>query len=432
MKVYEIAVIGGGASGLMAAVSAAEESRRGSKINGVILLEGNQKLGKKLLATGNGRCNLTNMSLSPDWYFGDRDFIAPLLEKYNTGVIRHIFQDMGLLTRPDEAGRVYPMNAQAAAVLEVLRGRGESLGVEFRLGFPVVSVRKSNGLFSLVSETGEEIQARKCILASGGMASPKHSCGQMGYEICRSLGHRVTPLYPALVQMTSQEKFLRELSGIRSRVRIALLGDKEVLAQEEGELLFGNRSLSGICVFQLSLLASQFFAQGSLRGKKYRSLSVLVDFLPDLPEKKLLRFLGKMREENPDLALAEFLTGVVNMKLGREIIKALGYSLSRPLVSLQNQDLQQIAGSLKHKKIEISGVKGFEEAQITAGGVPLKELWLDRMESKIVPGLYLCGELLNVHGACGGYNLHFAWLSGRTAGLSAARKDEKNDQDNRH
>lgn len=423
MKPFEIAIVGGGASGLMAAVSAAEELKLRKKSGTVVILEGNKKLGKKLLVTGNGRCNLTNMTLSPECYCGDRDFLAPLLASCTASDVRNLFQRMGLLTKPDEEGRVYPLNLQAAAVLEVLKNRAEDLGVDCRVEFTVASVTRKDKGFVIKSEIGEELQAKKCILASGGMASPKHLASQKGYEICKSLGHSVTALYPALVQITSKDKFLKNLAGVRARADISLRADGKLQRKEKGELLFADKALSGICIFQLSLLASEFFYTGMLNGKKYRKLTVGVDFLPDYREEEILSFLTDLKRREPKQRTGEFLNGVVNMKLGREIVRACGLNFEQPVSSLHDRMLAEIARRLKNTEIDVSGVRGFEDAQITAGGIPMKEIWPERMESKKVPGLYLCGELLNIHGKCGGYNLHFAWLSGKIAGQSAARKE---------
>lgn len=420
MKLYDIAVVGGGASGLMAAVSAAQEASSQKRDCRIVILEGNKKLGKKLLATGNGRCNLTNEALSPERYHGDRAFLPSLLQEYSTDSIRGFFKEIGLLTRADDAGRVYPLNLQAAAVLEVLKNRAEDLGVECRLEFSVFSVLKPGSAFILKSESGEEIRAKSCILACGGMASPKHSCGQEGYAVCRSLGHSVTPLYPALVQLTSKDKFLRNLPGIRCRARVALYGDRAKLAEEAGEVLFADRSLSGICVFQLSLIAAEYFSLGSVGGRDYESMSVAVDFLPEMEEKAVLEFLKSLKENAPNLTAGEFLSGVVNMKVGREIMQACGIQMLDAASSFSEAKLAKICGRLKNTRIAVDGVKGFEDAQITAGGVPLREVQPGTMESRKVRGLYLCGEILNIHGECGGYNLHFAWASGRAAGRAAA------------
>lgn len=414
---YDIAIIGGGASGLMAAVSAAGEYAFQKRVGTIVILEGNSKLGKKLLATGNGRCNLSNSDLDIKHYHGDAPLAAGLFQTFGTDAVKKEFASMGLMTWEDAEGRVYPYNRQAAAVVKILENRAEELGVSLELGFNAFSVIKSGSIFVIKSADGREIKAKKCIIATGGLASPKHSCGSDGYKVAKSLGHAVVPTHPCLVQLTSRDKFIKNLAGVRARSKVKLLGGSEIIAEEEGELLFADKAISGICVFQLSVYASEYFFTGGIYGKNYAGLSIEVDFAPEYTEEALFEFLKKHRNNKGNAG--DFLCGVLNMKIGREIMRACKVDFLSS--ALSDGDLESIVKKIKSTCISVDGIKGYEDAQITAGGIPLSEIDSRTFESRKVKGLYMCGEILNLHGDCGGYNLHFAWASGISAGRAAAQ-----------
>ena len=248
MEQWNIAVIGAGASGLMAAYQAAKALGPGS----VLLLEGNPKPGKKLLATGNGRCNLTNLHIAPQHYHGDVEAAAPLLARYPAQRVMDAFGGMGLLCRADGEGRVYPNNLQAAAVLQTLWDACREAGVTERWAFPCKGITPQQGGFLLHGPEGQRLFARQCILACGGKASPKHSCPGGGYALAEALGLPVTGLRPSLAPLKSPAKALRSLKGMRCKARAALYCQGEAVYAESGEVLFGDGTLSGICIFNLS------------------------------------------------------------------------------------------------------------------------------------------------------------------------------------
>jgi len=414
MKRANIVILGGGAAGLMAACTAAQNKNAGP----IVVVEGNPKLGRKLLATGNGRCNLTNMHVSPAHYHGDVRAVEPLLSKYTPEKIRAVFRTLGLITREDSEGRVYPHNLQAAAVLSILRDYAAEHGVRFLLERTAVSVQKMKKGFRITLSDGEEIEAAKCILACGGAASPKHSCSD-GYTLAKTLGHTVTPLYPVLTQLVCQEK-LKPVSGARCAAEATLLSDGQPVCSETGEVQFTDNSLSGICIFGLSIPAGEFFSTGKIQGKPYKTLSVRLDLLPDLSFRELADYLLEIRANFPDRPAGDFLTGLLNMKVGYWLIQRAGMDPCLPVKRIPQGQIQKLAALIKGWTLEITGTKGWNDAQVTAGGVPLSEIRNDTMESKKAPGLYLTGEMLNIHGDCGGYNLHFAWSTGCAAGADAA------------
>ena len=424
METKDIIIIGGGAAGLMASCAAAHVlKKRGS----VLVLEGNAKLGRKLLATGNGRCNLTNLNVSPAHYHGDVTAIQDLLHEYTPEAICAVFREMGLVTKSDSEGRVYPQNQQAAAVLSALRWDAEKYGVSFSEEHTVSKIEKVKNGFTLICTDGTQLFTKQCILTCGGAASPRHSCGE-GYTLAKQLGHTVTKLYPSLTQLTVRAKQWKTLSGTRAPANAVLLADGKPVYEESGEVQFTDTGISGICVFGLSIYAGEFFALGTIRNKKYTSFAVQLDLLPDMAYQDVLDYLLEMTKLYPARAAGDLLSGLLNMRLGYMLVGVAGIAQSEPAVKLKAPQLKKLASLLKGWRLDITGTKDFSAAQVTAGGVPLTELDPHTMASKKAPGLYLAGEMLNIHGDCGGYNLHFAWASGITAGKSAAYrclKEEK-------
>lgn len=399
MKRFKTAIVGAGAAGLMAAC------RLGA---GTVLLDGNQKPGKKLLATGNGRCNLTNLNISPEHYHGDTS-AAELLTRYPAGKIMAEFEKLGLLCRSDSEGRVYPNSLQAAAVLQLLRGACERAGVACELDFEVKRISRRNGGFLLTAADGRELFAERCILACGGNASPKHSRGS-GYELARSLGHSVTALSPSLAPLTSSAKSCRALKGMRCKARAALINNGKEIYSESGEVIFGDGQLSGICIFNLS---------AKMRGLSGKT-EVSLDLAEDVSVDRLVKYLRGVQRLCPQMPASELFSGVINLRVGQELVKIAGIDRNRSCASLTAEEIEKAAAVCKSWRFSITGTGDWNSAQVTAGGVPLSEIDIRTMESEKCAGLYLVGELLNVDGDCGGYNLHWAWATALAA--AAAQK----------
>lgn len=401
MRDFTLAVVGAGASGLMAACRAAKALGPGR----VALLDGNQKPGKKLLTTGNGRCNLTNLHIDAARYHGDAALAAPLFSAYPTDLILEEFASLGLLTRADAEGRVYPRSLQAASVLQTLWGACEERGVSFFADSPVARIVPCRGGFLL--EGREPIQAQKCVLACGGKASPKHSCDGNGYALAKSLGHMVTPLRPGLVPLACPKKLTSPLKGMRTKARASLWERGRELAAGSGEVIFGEGTLSGIVLFDLSL---------HLRGPG----EVVLDLAEEMSQNELFDYLCQLRARRPALPVREIFSGLVNLRIGQQRAKALGFTGDAPISALRSADLRRAAEGLKQWRLPVEPSQNWDAAQITIGGVPLSEVDINTMASKCQKGLYLTGELLNMHGDCGGYNLHWAWATGIAAGRSAS------------
>lgn len=398
----DIIVIGGGASGMLAALTAARDAE-----NRVTLLERQARVGRKLLSTGNGRCNLTNMHAGAwsEHYHGGADFTAYALGAFTPEDTLEFFESLGLLTSREYGGRVYPLSNQANSVVDVLRFALERENIKILTGCAAESVKRSGGGF-VVSCADGELFADKLIVACGGCAGSKLGGVMDGYRLLASLGHRRTALYPALTQVRTDSAYPRALKGVRADCRVTLRREKKTLEQKSGELLFTDTGVSGTVIFELSRAVSS--------GGEGMELGL--DFLPDMDEERLLRHLRARRETAPSLPANQILVGTVHNRLGQMLCKYAGVGGELTLSQLDDSQLRAVAAACRDFRLRVTGVSGFESAQVTAGGIRTEEFMPETLESRIVPGLFACGEVLDVDGDCGGYNLQWAWSSGRLAG----------------
>ena len=415
----DIVIVGGGAGGLMAAYGAAVIGSPSQKE--ILLVEGNSRIGKKLLATGNGRCNLSNEGLHPAAYDGPRQVMEQLLTVFDSHRLRALFAKMGLSCVSDESGRIYPRNFQAAAVLQCLQGACEEKGVRFLCDCNVHTVApQDQGGFLLTTDAGE-IYGKKLILSCGGMASPKHSARTNGYDLARSLGHEITPLVPALVPLNCQEKWVKSLKGQRCKARVQLMLSGREKAAEQGEVIFNRDGLSGICVFDLSGTLAALEKQGRLPKPYGKEVQLVLDLLPDLSEDTVLTHLRALQRNRPELPSLDLLSGLINLRVGETILRRLLRDPELPIRGLTQQLLRKIVQTVKGFTFHFQGFGSWEQAQVTMGGVCLSHWDPKTMGSKKQKGLYLSGEVLDVTGKCGGYNLHFAFATGYLAGTHAAK-----------
>ena len=396
----DVIVIGGGASGMMAALTAAENGRS------VVLLERQSRVGRKLLATGNGRCNLTNYHVSPDHYHGeDSSFCAHALRAFDVGATLQYFASLGLLTVSEDSGRVYPMSNMAGSVLDVLRYALERPGIQICTGQAVTAVKRIAEGFTVRTET-EVFAARKVILAAGGAAGSKVGGVMDGYRLAKMLGHHRTALYPSLVQLRTDPTYPRALKGIKAECGIAILRGGERVAANHGEVLFTEYGVSGPAIFDISRAVST--------GGE--GLVCALDFFPDWETREVLDWLHLRRETMGTHEASTLLVGSCHTRLGQMLCKAAGFT-NQPAASLTDDDLRRIAAQATAFALPITGTCGFDQAQVTAGGLQTGEFDPQTMQSRLVPGLYACGEVLDVDGDCGGFNLQWAWSSGHLAGL---------------
>lgn len=398
-KRCDLVIVGGGAAGLACACAA--EGFGGS----IILLDGKPKVGKKLLVTGNGRCNLSSRNMSEEFYHGSFD-VKPLLEEFPD--IRLFFEKLGMYTVSDSAGRIYPLSNTASSVLDALRFAIEKRGnVQVLTDSPCTVIKKNRDGFYI--KAGEyEINGKAAVLACGGCAAPVHGSDGSGFELAKSLGISIAKPYPALCALLTDDT--KALDGVRSRCAASLFRNGLLEKRELGEVQFTKNGLSGICIFNLS--AS--FAEGE------KNVKVSLDLLPDYTPNDVYNMLwNACRVRKRDLA-EELFNGIFNRKIALFLLKKANIHTSAPSVKLDYDDLHRLAEVSKNLEFEVRGRADFSSAQVTAGGVLGSEIDGGFMSRK-VEGLFFAGEIIDVWGDCGGYNLHFAFASGIKAGRSAAK-----------
>lgn len=400
-----VAIIGGGASGMAAALAAAENEK-----NQVILLERQARVGRKLQATGNGRCNLSNIHAVDRGYHGQSpEFVNNAISAFTPADTLRWFEGLGLFTVTEESGKVYPYSDQANSVVDVLRLALVKENITLKTGYEVTKIQKTAEGFQLTN--GEEpITCDKLIVACGGLAGSKLGGTMSGYKLLAKLGHRCTKLRPSLVQIKSSWPELPSLKGVRANCCVEILHNGEVYAKSTGELQLTEHGISGPVVFEIS---RDVCAE---RGKWTAKL----DFLPNLPAEVLEKELQRRR--NTNLPMEELLTGILHNRLGRVLTKTAGIKGKQYASQISNAELAEVVACVKGLEITLTEPLGMDSAQVTAGGVLTDGFDPNTMESKSVSGLYACGEVLDIDGDCGGYNLQWAWSSGRCAGLHAGKE----------
>ena len=397
-----IGIIGGGASGMAAALAAAE-----GKDNQVILMERQTRVGRKLLSTGNGRCNLTNLHAKTGGYHGDEpEFTRYAMESFDPEAVLAWFHGLGLLTVAEPSGRVYPYSDQANSVVDVLRFALEKPNITVKLGFEAEKVKRTATGFR-VDAKGEMVECEKLIIACGGLAGTKLGGSMSGYKLLRSLGHSCTKLRPTLVQLKSGWGGCAALKGVRANCRSEILRNGITTAESTGQLQFTEDGLSGPVIFEISRDVCQGGGQWLC----------CLDFLPEIPEADLRRELERRRETL--LPVSELLTGILHNRLGRVLAQSAGLTPNALIRDLSDWEIGQAVSAVKGLEVSLTEPMGMDSAQVTAGGIVTAEFDSHTMESRLISGLYACGEVLDIDGDCGGYNLQWAWSSGHLAGLHA-------------
>ncbi len=409
MKRYDIAVIGGGAAGYAAAITA-KRTKKGISVG---IIERLPKTGKKILATGNGRCNLSNADLSPDRYTGS---CKKLIDITNGFSVIDFFESLGVICNDDGYGRFYPRCRSAASVLDSLRLESEKLGIEEICGYEVTSVERKNfsGNKLLAIYSGNEmITAKRVILAGGGMSQPALGSNGSILKICSDMGIKTVFPFPALVPLKTDPALVKPLKGQRADANVMYCADGKVIASQRGEVQFTDGLISGICVFDLSYLYEKYRNNCELR----------LDLLPDMSIDEVVDILRKTRDIRAEVSSDDLLSGIFTRPLGIYIIKrALSGSLKKS-GSISDDKLYIIAETIKSLSFPIKGTAGYERSQVTGGGIIADEM-TDTFELRRFPGIYACGELLDIIGVCGGFNLDFAFSSGAIAGKNAALRTD--------
>ena len=406
---YDVAIIGGGCSGLMTATALV---RNNPKLK-IVIIEKNTKVGRKLLATGNGRCNLSNKNIVPQCYFGScAENIRSIWDKYDCDFIRRYFSDLGLLTISDSEGRIYPQSNNVNSVLDCMRNYYQYFGnVDELCNTVVQQIHVQNGYLLECKSTDNEtvrISAKYAVLSCGGKASPKLSTDGLGYELLTPLHIKTSVLFPSLVPIVCGDKLLKLLKGIRIKGSASLLIDGRITESRKGEIQFTEKALSGICIFQLSRTVNEYFAK-----KKQGNIRIVLDILPQFSKEECKLLLTDRVKQFGKYELEHFFDGILQKKVALSLWEKCGIkNLQRKSADLNKKEIQLLCDTLKHWEFIPTQASGFDNAQITAGGILSDEIDFSKMESKRYRNLYFCGEIVDIDGLCGGYNLHWAWCSG--------------------
>ena len=402
----EIAVIGGGASGMIVAITARKSGKE------VVVLERKDRILKKVLITGNGRCNITNVNANISNYFGKNiSSVENILNSFNPQDTMDFFNGLGIICNEENRGKVYPLSGQASSVVDALRFEAERLGVRIETEFYVRKIEKEGFKFKIYSEERKKIEAGRVIIAAGGQSYPELGSNGSGFELAKELGHSVTRLSPSIVQLKTEKHQVKGLQGIKTDVAVTAYGDNKKICTYDGELLFTDYGISGNVVFNISFVMPL-----------YKNVEFEIDFMEKFDYNELYEILKERKKMMSHLTMENYFNGMINKKLGQFLSKVSGIEkLSKPVKDLNDSEIRKLCTVLKKYRIKILDTTGFKNAQVTAGGVSLDEVNSETLESKIVKGLYFSGEVLDVYGECGGFNLQWAWASGYIAGKNAAK-----------
>lgn len=410
---YDVIIVGAGASGL---VSAIQSARNGAS---VLILEHMEQAGKKILSTGNGKCNFTNQKQGIAYYRGKNPaFVLPVFEQFGLEDTLLFFEELGIQPKSKRDGYYYPFSGQASSVREVLLMECKRLKIGIACGIGIRSIKKEKSGFIFNTKQGV-FESQSCIIATGGKAAKKTGSDGSGNLYIVAFGHKLSDLVPALVQLQGKQSFLKEIAGIRAECKVSLYIDNEKISEDIGELQLTEFGVSGIPVFQVS----RYAAYGLLKKK---SVMVQLNFLPDLSKMQTISLLKRrFFAYGGQKTAEEALTGLFPQKLNRVFLKESRISLTKPAPNCTEAELNMLAKKVQNFTVDIIGTKGFDAAQVTAGGVDTDEICPQTMESKLVKGLYFAGEVVDIDGMCGGYNLQWAWSSGWVAGNSAGKSVRK-------
>lgn len=409
MAKAKVIVVGGGASGIIAAITA---SRLGAK---VIILERKDKIGRKILATGNGRCNLTNKNISTNFYFNEKDdidFLKKIFNEFNIDKTLQFFNELGIEIVEKESGRLYPRSDQANSILSVLLLELERLGVEIICNEEVtkVEINKNIKVFS----QNNKYYCSKLIIAAGGRSCPNLGSNGSGFKLANELGHSINKVFPSLVQLKTDYPFLKHLKGTKIIGVAKLLNvQKEIIAEDFGEILFTDYGVSGPPILQISRYASYNFMNNI-------DTYVILDLVPEYSAAQLDDLLKERFHLTGYKEAKDSLIGFINNRLIVPILKTSEIELNKKTGNITKLERKKIAYTLKNVSMKLIGTMDYNNSQVTAGGIKLSEINVNTMASNLIKDVYFCGEILDVDGICGGYNLQWAWSSGYVAGKNAA------------
>jgi predicted Rossmann fold flavoprotein len=406
IKKERVIIAGGGASGLVAAITAA---RRGFE---VLILEKQDRVGKKILATGNGRCNYTNINISGYNFYGkNREIIENVVKEFPPERIVGFFKELGIQEYIDNTGKIYPNSLQSSSILDVLRLECRYLGVKEICTSEVKEIIKKNDSF-IIKTTDKTYTCDKVIAAFGGQASPQLCSNGSGYPILESLGHSVNHIFPGLVQLKLDSNYLKRISGIKVEGNITAYSDGTEIKKDSGEILFTNYGISGPPILQLSRHCVDSI-------EKNRDVVISLDIFPNYEKNELFTLIENRFVKMKYKTIRESFIGLIHKTLIDVVLMEAGIKdKDLPGTKFRTKEIYRIVNVLKDWKFKVLGPYYWEHAQVTAGGIDTRDINPNTMESKLIKGLYITGEIMDVDGDCGGYNLHWAWSTGYTAGRS--------------
>ncbi len=394
----DMIVVGAGAAGLVASITAARAGQS------VTLLEQNSKIGKKILVSGNGKCNIDNRYISTNRFHSQNpDFIEEVLKGYDFEVVEKFFTSIGLELIEDKEGKMFPMSLQASSVVELLEYEAKRAGVQILCDCAVTSIDKHADTFSLETTQGTKA-CKKLLLASGSPAAPQLGGSNSGYAFATKMGHSLIPRHPSLVQLCSEEAWVKGCSGVKVAGLAQLYANGEYITEKKGDLLFTNYGISGLAILDLS-------REVSIRLAAFDYCELNLDLMPELSKEKITNLLFKRINEGSEKPLNLWLQGVMNKKLIPVILEQ-SKCKAKLEKELNRKEVGKLVYTLKNLKLAINDTKGFKGAEVATGGINTTEVNPQTMESKLVSNLFFAGEILDVDGDRGGFNFHFAWVTG--------------------
>ena len=395
-------IIGAGAAGLAAAITAA---RTGHKVQ---LLEQNSSIGKKILVSGNGKCNIGNRYISASrFHSANPYFVREVLFEYDFLVIKDFFTSIGLELVEGKEGKMFPMSFQASSVVSLLEYEAKRAGVEIVCDCSVTTIKNENDLFKVETSLGIKT-AVKLLIASGSPAAPQLGGSNWGYVFATKMGHSLIPRHPALVQLCSEEKWVTTCAGVKVSGSVKFYANGEQITEKEGDILFTRYGISGLAILDLS-------REVSIRLANFDYCELSLDLMPTLSKEKLTNLLLKRVTKGSEKSVTLWLQGIMNKKLISVILEHAKCK-SRTEGELNRKEINKLVHTIKNLKLSINDTKGFNGAEVATGGIDTAEIDPNTMESKLVPNLFFAGEVLDVDGDRGGFNFHFAWVSGIRAG----------------
>lgn len=417
-KTLDLIVIGGGASGMAASIAFQKYySEMTEEKASVLILEKNDKVGKKILASGNGRCNLSNQDMNINHFHSqNRAFPQEVLDRITPTFVLNFLHEIGIPTI-NEGQKIFPMSKTSSSVVDAFRYSLDEYDIQVKYESSVESIVREGQFFRVICTDFESFVSRFVIVACGGACAPTLGTTGDGYRWLHELGHKVYAPKPSIVQLVTDNSVTKALSGLKLDAEVSLSSNDMMLAHQRGEVLFTDYGLSGPAILQISGVVSRYVVKKQLTVPMTVSLKLFDD-----AELQRIRFeIGKRISLFGQRTLDQLLLGVLPGKIGNMLLKtALQRPLSILIATLSNVDIEKIVRTLKDWKFTVLGTKSLENAQTTIGGADTSEFSFETMQSVLVPGLYACGEVLDVDGDCGGYNLTWAFASGILAGRSAA------------